>query len=274
MNGIGKELIRWLLGGGAVALAAFLGTTAYQQGQLNIERERHLRDFLGRYVELATKGTLDERIRFVQYWESLDVSDQIGVDLTRYKEALATEFNKADNFASQMVEAKPQPPAPAPEQQPVPPTPAPVVETTPPEPKPTPPVVISPPKEQFQQRAAPQAITQQEAYFASRSQTIAKLIPGASEAPNLEWKGFAALLDGDLRAANDAFRAAEKAWPEYHNVAELARATGKLLQPGQPGEDGILGPVALKRLYEVVLRDYSWGMPAALKARMQAAVKD
>ena len=264
MNGIGKELVRWLLGGGAVALAAFLGTTAYQQGQLNIERERHLRDFLGRYVELATKGTLDERIRFVQYWESLDVSDQIGVDLTRYKEALATEFNEADNFAAQMVEAKPQ--------QQVPPAPSSVTETRPPASKPTPPVVISPPKDQFQQRAAPQALTQQEAYFASRSQTIAKLIPGASEAPKLEWKGFAALLDGDLRAAHQAFVAAEKAWPEYHNVAELARATGKLLQPGQPGEDGILGPAALKRLYEQVLRNYSWGMPAALKARMQAAV--
>jgi hypothetical protein len=93
MNGIGKELIRWLLGGGALALATFLGTTAYQQGQLQIERERYLRDFLGKYVELATKGDLEQRIRFVQYWESLDVSDQIGVDLTKYKSALEIEFN-------------------------------------------------------------------------------------------------------------------------------------------------------------------------------------
>jgi hypothetical protein len=81
------------------------------------------------------------------------------------------------------------------------------------------------------------------------------------------------LLAQDLRSARDAFRAAERAWPEYHNVAEIAGVLDKLLQPGQPGADGILGPASLKALYEEVLRDYSWGMPQDLKARLQAQIK-
>ena len=133
--------------------------------------------------------------------------------------------------------------------------------------------MISPPNYPFQQYAASQAQSQQEAYYTSRSQTIAKLIPGASNTPELERQGFEALLAKDIRAARDAFRAAEKAWPEYHNVAEIARVLDTLLKPGQPGQDGILGPTSLKALYNQVLRDYSWGMPPDLKARMQALVK-
>ena len=273
MEGIGKELIRWIFGGGALAAATFLGTTAYQQGQLQIERERNLRDFLARYVELATKGTLDERIRFVQYWESLDVARQIGVDLTMYRKALRDEFNEADRFAAQVM-ADSVPPkghgggtdkaaatataeAPAPE---IPNLPPPRPST----PSQAKPVAKGPPQIFVPAKAIPdyiaqaqQAQTQQEAYFASRSQTIAKMIPGAANAPDLERRGFEALLANDIRAARDAFRAAEKAWPEYHNVAEIARTLDGLMKPGQAAIDGVLEPAAVKMLYRQILRDYS-----------------
>ncbi len=291
MGGIGKELIRWIFGGGALAAATFLGTTAYQQGQLQIERERNLRDFLARYVELATKGTLDERIRFVQYWESLDVARQIGVDLTMYRKALRDEFNEADRFAAQvMADSAPpkgrggqdgdksapltaEPPAVA-----VAPNLPPRRPNTQPQEKPVAkgPSQIFAPADALANYAAQaqQAQTQQEAYFASRSQTIAKLIPGAANAPDLERRGFEALLANDIRTARDAFRAAEKAWPEYHNVAEIARTLDGLMKPGQSAVDGVLEPAAVKTLYRQILRDYSWGMPPDLKTRMQALAQD
>jgi|GEM_PF-5237252 len=281
MQDLIKEGIRWLFGGGALALATFLGTTAYQQGQLEIEREarlaqiqidreRYLRDFLDKYVELATKGTLDERIRFVLYWKYLNVGEQIGVDLGDYEQALIAEFNEAETFASVLMAgakagesplALPPPPATA--------SPPPVAAEQPQ----SPPSAGSKQPPQQQAAVLQQAPVQQEAFFASRSQTIAKLVPGAADAPTLERQGFEALLNNDIRAAYEAFRAAEKAWPEYHNVAEIARVLGKILEPGQPGADGILGPASLKALYEEVLRDYSWGMPPALKARMQTAAR-
>lgn len=257
MNDLVKEVIRWVFGGGAVALATFVGTTAYQQGQLQIERERYLRDFLDRYVSLATKGSLDERIRFVQYWESLNVADQIGVDLTAYKRALASEFKEAETFAAAMA-AKDDADS-APSRGSVPRVPE----------EPAPETVISPPEQ-----AAPveQPLTEQQAYFTSRSQTIAGILPGAKDAPALERQGFEALLANDIPAAREAFAAAESAWPEYHNVAEIHRLLQQAGNRLDVGERSL--PEAIFRsVLQRILTEYSWGMPAGIKARMQELVE-
>ncbi len=259
MNDLGKELIRWLVGGGALALATFLGTTAYQHGQLQIERERYLREFLGRYVELATRGSLDERIRFVQYWESLNVADQIGVDLTSYKKALAAEFSEAETYAAVMSASDGTP-----------------RRQDPPEPVDRP-SVGEPRSEDRPPREPPVAAVrqpriEQEAYFTSRSQTIANILPGARDAPTLERLGFEALLNNDIPAARDAFAAAEEAWPEYHNVAEIHRLLTAVARELPPGTESL--PRA--KLHEVMTRimeDYSWGMPPAIKTRMEAVLR-
>ena len=275
MNELLRDALRWLLGGGALALATFLGTTAYQQGQLEIERERYLRDFLDRYVELATKGTLDERIRFVQYWESLDVSEKIGVNLAAYKKALANEFNEAETYAVVMANRdaaarpnkSPAPETPAAEQ---PATEAPAAErpvTVAPTPRPDP-----PPPEQRQPRQQPAtaqaAPVSQEAYFTSRSQTISKLLPGAADAPTMERRGFEALLENDIPAARAAFAAAEQAWPEYHNVAEIHRLLEQASNRLSPGETSLPSTI-YRSILQKILKDYSWGMPPGIKTQMQ-----
>lgn len=263
MNELGKEVIRWLLGGGAVALATFLGTTAYQQGQLEIERERYLREFLGRYVDLATKGTLDERIRFVQYWESLDVADQIGVDLTAYKKALAAEFNEAETYAAVMQANEREAPRPPGGVRDSAPPERPGGEERPPGAEPEPedraPVVL-------------ESVPQQQAYFTSRSQTIAQILPGAKDAPTLERQGFEALLANDIPAARDAFAAAEKAWSEYHNVAEIHRLLTEVSAQLRPGSRS-LPPAELHEVMRLILRDFSWGMPPAIRTQMEAEVR-
>lgn len=259
MNEVGKELIRWLVGGGALALATFLGTTAYQHGQLQIERERYLREFLGRYVELATKGSLDERIRFVQYWESLNVADKIGVDLTSYKKALASEFNQAETYAAAMSASDEQPKRRAP----LGPTDRPGVAEPRPEDRPPPePLAV----------ATQQPLAEQQAYFASRSQTIAKILPGAEDAPTLERQGFEALLENDIPAARDAFAAAEKAWPEYHNVAEIHRLLAKVSGGLRPGTES-LPEAEHHKVMRTIMQDYSWGMPPAIRTKMEAALR-
>jgi len=297
MHEIGKELIRWLLGGGAVALATFLGTTAYQQGQLQIERERNLRDFLGRYVELATKGSLDERIRFVQYWESLDVADRIGVDLTSYKQALAAEFKQAEIYAAVVAgdggqggpPREPTAPEGAPGASPpvaaadppresgsppderAPPASTPPASSSEPSPETGPPAEQRPPPVQ-QAAPAQQIASEQRAYFTSRSQTIAKILPGAEDAPSLERRGFEALLANDIPAAREAFAAAEKAWPEYHNVAEIHDLLSRLSETLPRGSNSLPADVHRETL-RLILQDYSWGMPPAILARIEQTVR-
>lgn len=258
MNDLVKEAIRWLFGGGALALATFLATTAYQQGQLEIERERNLREFLDKYVDLATRGSLDERLRFVQYWESLDVSDKIGVDLTSYRRALRNEFNEAQAYAETLSAAGGDgghPPASGTGGRPT---------TAPPLTEPA----ARPPVSTVQEMSNPQ----QEAYFASRGQTIAKLVPGEADASDLERRGFEALLANDIPAAREAFAAAEQAWPEYHNVAEIHRLlveVSRRLPPGGPS----LEPDIHRRLLAEILENFSWGMPPAIRNAMQTATR-
>jgi hypothetical protein len=84
-----------------------------------------------------------------------------------------------------------------------------------------------------------------------------------------ERRGFEALLDRDAAAAQAAFEAAARLWPDYHNVAEIAR----LLRDNA---------AALKRsdttawqtVYRTVLSDYSWGMPGDLRPAFRDRTAD
>ncbi|MGY9054937.1 MAG: collagen-like triple helix repeat-containing protein [Alphaproteobacteria bacterium] len=277
MNEILRELIKWLGGGGALALAAFLSTTAYQEGQLELEREarlgqleidkaRYLRDFLGDYVEIATKGSLEERIRFVSYWTSLGVEKQIGVNFQGMKTALREEFEEADRFARQVAAISSEAGAAAPHPLPSPGEAGPAGPVGPAGPigpvdPPSRPVVDPPkltPIVVLPDKHARTVQTDQAAYFASRSQTVANLIPGAKQAPRLEREAFEALLAKDLVTAHQKFSEAERAWPTYHNVAELARITKD--------------PPQFDALMEKVLRNYSWGMPPDILRRVKDTV--
>jgi hypothetical protein len=215
---IGKEAVRWLVGGGALAVATTAGTWVYQSKQLEIEKQRNLREFLHRYVDLATTGSFDERLRFVQYWGSLDVADQIGVDFEAYHEALRREI--AEARAAEHGEGN---------------------------------------------GAGDEAAAQErDAYWRARASTVAALDPTTASAPEAERVGFDALLARDHDAALAAFRRAEAAWPDYHNVAEIRR----LLERTTPES-----PAAWRDLYDTILTDYVWGMPEDQREAMRAALE-
>ena len=89
----------------------------------------------------------------------------------------------------------------------------------------------------------------------------------ADRAAAAERRGFEALIDRDAGAAVAAFEAARGIWPEYHNVAELARALRNrrvdLADPASP---------AWTQLYRDILTQYSWGLPPDLRAAIRAEV--
>jgi hypothetical protein len=85
-----------------------------------------------------------------------------------------------------------------------------------------------------------------------------------SQAQRLEQQGFDALLERNLEAAIAAFSGAAKAWPGYHNVAEIER----LLRTSQAQIAGG-GDDAWQKLYRTILTQYSWGMPSASRAAMR-----
>jgi hypothetical protein len=98
------------------------------------------------------------------------------------------------------------------------------------------------------------------------------LAPAAGEsrearAAAAERRGFEALIDHDAEAAFAAFEEARLIWPEYHNVAELARALrnsqDRLAAPESP---------AWTQLYRDILTQYSWGLPPDLRAAVRAEV--
>lgn len=263
MNEIWRDILKWLIGGGALTLATLMGTTAYQQGQLEIEREKNLRVFLDKYVQIAVKGSFDERLRFVQYWESLAVKDQIGVDFGRYKAALDNELNilqkdaEAGIAAAEPTVAERPPPASRPATTTRPTTTRPrttsrgpaSVEPAPPEP---------PPQQQMARTATPE---QQKAFYAVRRSSVDRLA-----VPDLEKRGFEALLERDYDVAQQTITEAVRIWPDYHNVAEI----GKLLSANRTkltaGDDA-----AWKEIYATIAGKFAWGVPPQYLARMRAA---
>lgn len=260
MGDILRDAVKWLIGGGAVALATLLGTTAYQQGQLQIEREKNLRLFLDKYVDIAIRGSFDERLRFVQYWESLEVKDQIGVDFSRYKAALDNEIKtlqgEADSggivaqaparespgrSARGDRSARPEPPA------------------SPDEP---------PPRQQTPQMPVQQAMPvrtpqQQQAYVDARKSSVDRLI-----VPDLERQGYDALLARNYDDAMEALTKAERLWPDYHNLSEVRRLLEGKAAALRAGDHA-----AWKDIYATIVRRYSWGIPPAQLTRLREAAQ-
>lgn len=262
MNEIWRDILKWLIGGGALALATLWGTTAYQQGQLEIEREKNLRLFLDKYVQIAVKGSFDERLRFVQYWESLAVKDQIGVDFGRYKAALNNELNILQKdaeagiaVAQQAVELEPPPRPSGSAAPPVPRTkgrsPA-SVQPDPPDPP------APPPQQQMARTATPE---QQQAFYAARRSSVDRLV-----VPDLEKRGFEALLERNYEAAQQVIDQAVRIWPDYHNVAEIGRLLRANRAKLTAGDDA-----AWKEVYAVIAGKYAWGVPPEYLARMREA---
>lgn len=255
MEGIGKELVRWLIGGGALALLTFGGTTYYQQVQLELQeqeqrvqqelsRQQFLREFLSNHVEIATKGTLEERLRFASYFTALG-ADNLGVNFDNYKETLIAEAEAARAEA-----------APAPEDTDSGSggeggsggdTDGSGGTTSPANPPPA----------------------------AAARPTAAKtyLVEGLSKtvvARQAEREGFSAVLANDFKTAHDQFAKAAKAWPTYHNVSEMQALTRRILGTHSSGE---MPDDALRQTLREILTKYSWGMPEDLKASMQGLAK-
>ena len=73
-----------------------------------------------------------------------------------------------------------------------------------------------------------------------------------------ERQGFDALVNRDVVTAIDTFTKAKETWPEYHNVSEILR----LLLKNQQELAKENNPKAWQSVFQIILSDYSWGMPA------------
>jgi len=90
----------------------------------------------------------------------------------------------------------------------------------------------------------------------------------ASRAAAAERRGFEALLDREVRTALQAFEEARAIWPDYHNVAEIAR----LLDRQREQLDSPDSP-AWPQLYREILTRYSWGLPEDIRAEIRAGAE-
>jgi hypothetical protein len=98
--------------------------------------------------------------------------------------------------------------------------------------------------------------------------------PSASDvrdnAAQYEKRGFASLLAHNFDEAYKNFDEAARLYPDLHNVNEIrdllirqkAQLQWSLWKPDDTG--------AWKNLYSTILDKYSWGMPADVKAEMEA----
>ena len=80
----------------------------------------------------------------------------------------------------------------------------------------------------------------------------------------LEHEGFMAMIDEDLDGAITAFSAASAAWPDYHNVAEIEGLLIKNRPQLAVGDNS----AAWQALFQQVLNEYAWGMPADIRKKM------
>ncbi len=104
-----------------------------------------------------------------------------------------------------------------------------------------------------------------------RNQTIASGSASSTEqfdssnAAFHERRGFSAILEHDVRRAIESFSEARKAWPEYHNVAELERVL-------KQRELDLNNALAWKELNQLILQKYSWGMPKDIRQRFKQSL--
>jgi hypothetical protein len=79
---------------------------------------------------------------------------------------------------------------------------------------------------------------------------------------NAERAGFEAILNRNVNVAITQFAAARKAWPDYHNVAELEKVL-------RNKKSSLTNEASWQDLEQLVLQKYSWGMPADIRAKFQ-----
>ena len=93
--------------------------------------------------------------------------------------------------------------------------------------------------------------------------TIKKVDFGA--ASQLERQGFEQLLSRDFKDARMSFEAAERAYPEFHQVYEIAQLLRR--------ENYRLSePVVQKRVLTRIISDYSWKAPADLLSAIKRSL--
>ncbi|CAB1057947.1 hypothetical protein D1BOALGB6SA_2703 [Olavius sp. associated proteobacterium Delta 1] len=100
---------------------------------------------------------------------------------------------------------------------------------------------------------------QQLASIRSDSNLLKRDFAAASE---LERQGFERLLEGDFNSARRAFEAAERAYPSFHQVHEIAR----LLKREQ---SQLSSPEVQRRVLTHIISEYSWKAPADLLAAIE-----
>jgi hypothetical protein len=91
--------------------------------------------------------------------------------------------------------------------------------------------------------------------------------PRAADAAAFERAGFEAILEHRLDDAIAAFESARAAWPDFHNVDEIAAYLSKVRASGEPLDAA--GWAAVDR---TILTRYSWGMPADLRDALRTRV--
>jgi hypothetical protein len=105
--------------------------------------------------------------------------------------------------------------------------------------------------------------TIQQAQSASPDGSTGRKIPAVAV---YEQQGFEAILRRDIDAAIKAFQQARNEQADYHNVEEI----GRLLQQ----EQGRIQSDAAhwKKVVDIILTKYSWGMPEDIRRQMRASV--
>ena len=86
----------------------------------------------------------------------------------------------------------------------------------------------------------------------------------SEQVARLERAGFVAMMNQNVGAAIAAFSAARTIWAGYHNVSEIEA----LLVKGESQLAAADNSLAWQNLYQVVMAQYSWGMPADIRQRM------
>ena len=79
---------------------------------------------------------------------------------------------------------------------------------------------------------------------------------------NAERAGFEAIINRNVEVAIRQFAAARKAWPDYHNVAELEKVL-------RNKKSSLTNEASWKDLEQLILQKYSWGMPTDIRAKFQ-----
>jgi hypothetical protein len=82
-----------------------------------------------------------------------------------------------------------------------------------------------------------------------------------------ETSGFQYMLKRDIGRSIEAFFAAKEAWPDYHNVKEIWELLNK-------NKDALRTPESdgWNRVYQEILKTYSWGMPPEVRQAMRKYV--